>query len=126
MCRSRTRSALRAIAAAVILGAMLAGCSDIYFDRRDTIALSGGDAVAANEAEQTIDPWPAHSGNTNFSTNGQKMQSAVERYRTNKVTPPVDPGALEVGNLQAPPTSGSGSGTSTTSTTSSTTTTPGQ
>jgi len=107
MCRPRTRSPLRALVTAATFGAVLAGCSDIYFDRRDTVALSGGDAVVANEVAQTIDPWPAHSGNANFATNGQKMQSAVERYRTNKVTPPVDPGALEVGNLQAPPTSAS-------------------
>ena len=38
-----------------------------------------------------IDPWPAHSGNTNIAANGQRMQSAVERYRTNKVILPVDP-----------------------------------
>jgi hypothetical protein len=84
----------------VTLGALLAGCSDpgLYFDRRDTIALSAGDAIAANAAEQTVDPWPAHSGNTNIAANGQKMQSAVERYRTDKVTPPVDPMILETTN----------------------------
>lgn len=85
------------------LGAMLAGCSDLYYARRDTIALSGGDAVAANAAEQTIDPWPPHSGNTNIAFNGQKMQSAVERYRTNKVIPPADPENLQSTN-QTPQT----------------------
>ena len=38
-----------------------------------------------------VDPWPPHSGNTNIAFNGQKMQTAVERYRTDKVIPPVDP-----------------------------------
>lgn len=97
------RSMARPIAAglaALVLGTTLAGCSDLYFDRRDAVTLGAGDAIAANEAEQTIDPWPAHSGNTNIAANGQKMQSAVERYRTNKVTPPVNPTTSDVENQQ--------------------------
>lgn len=98
----------RTIAAAVTLGSMLTSCSDLYYDRRDTIALSGGNAVAANEIAQMVDPWPPHSGNTNIATNGQKMQSAVERYRTNKVTPPANPTTLDITNpqqaTQTPPT----------------------
>ena len=84
---------MRTIAAAVALGAILAGCSDpgLYLDRRDTIALSAGDAVAANAVEQMVDPWPPASGNTNIAFNGQRMQMAIERYRINKVTDPVDP-----------------------------------
>lgn len=99
MCRPIERFA-RTIAAAVTLGSVLTGCSDLYYDRRDTIALSGGNAVAANEIAQMVDPWPRHSGNTNIATNGQKMQSAVERYRTNKVTPPVNPTTLDITNPQ--------------------------
>jgi hypothetical protein len=91
---------VRTLAAAVTLGAMLAGCSDLYYDRRDTIALSGGDAVAANAVAQTVDPWPAHSGDVNIAGNGQKMQSAIERYRVNKVTQPVDPATLNITNQQ--------------------------
>ncbi len=51
--------------------------------------LSGGDAVAANEITQMVDPWPPNSGNKNIPYNGQKMQVAVERYRTGTVIPPV-------------------------------------
>lgn len=94
---------LRVIAAAVALGTMLAGCSDLYFDRRDTVALSGGDALAANIAQQTVDPWPAHSGDVNIASNGQKMQSAVERYRTNKVTQPVEATTLAISTQQQAP-----------------------
>ena len=47
-----------------------------------------------------VDPWPPHSGNTNIAFNGQKMQSAVERYRTDKVTPPVDPTTSDVDERQ--------------------------
>ena len=82
--------ARRAIAATVLLGALLAGCSDIYFDRRETIALGGGDAVAANQVEQMVDPWPPHSSNKNLTFNGERMQRAVECYRIDKVTQPGD------------------------------------
>ena len=46
----------------VLAGAMLAGCSDIYYDRRETIALSADDAGAADRAQQVIDPWPRDVG----------------------------------------------------------------
>ena len=94
MCQLKTKPTSRLIAAAVAvatLGAILGGCSDLYMDRRDQIGLGTGDAASANMALQTSDPWPAHSGNTNLAFNGQKMQTAVERYRTNTPWVPVDP-----------------------------------
>ena len=122
MCRPGTKSAARLIAAAlagVALGTMVAGCSDLYTDRRDTIALGAGDAIAANNALQTIDPWPAQSGNPNIAFNGQRMQAAVERYRTDKVVPPVDPEAALTAaqSNSATQSSSSSSGSGTTSTT---------
>ena len=102
MYRPRTKRVTCSITAAVTFATLLTACSDLYYDRRETIALSAGDAIAANEVGQTVDPWPAHSGNANIAADGQKMQSAVERYRTNKVTPPVNPGTLSITNeLQA-------------------------
>ena len=100
MSRPRTERAAGAIVAAVTLCVMLAGCSDIYLDRRDTVAFTANDAVAANAALQTVDPWPRNSGNTNIAFNGQKMQSAVERYRTNRVVQPVKPTTSDVENQQ--------------------------
>jgi hypothetical protein len=105
--RAMARLTAAAIAA-VTLGATLGGCSDMYFDRRDTIVLGGGDAVATDQAMQMNDPWPPESRNTAITTNGQRMQSAVERYRTNIVTQPVDPMQLEVAN-EAPATAQSNS-----------------
>jgi hypothetical protein len=90
MFRSKTESASRAVSATVLLASLLAGCSDLYFDRRETIAFDGGDSIAANAAEQTIDPWPRHSNNNRLTFNGQRMQHAVECYRINKVAPPTD------------------------------------
>jgi hypothetical protein len=93
MSRPRTKQARLATVLAVAsgLGGLLAGCSDpgLYWDRRETIALGGNDAVAANEATQMVDPWPPGSGNRNITYNGEKMQTAVERYRTDRVIPPT-------------------------------------
>ena len=53
------------------------------------ISLSAGEALASDRIAQIADPWPKVSAQKNIAFNGQKMQGAVERYRTNKVTPPV-------------------------------------
>ena len=103
MYRSRTDRVARLVAAAamtVVLGTALAGCSNpgLYLDRRDAIALGGGDSIAANEVTQMVDPWPAYSGNKNIAFNGEKMQAAVQRYRIGKVTPPEDPMSLQTTN----------------------------
>jgi hypothetical protein len=119
MCRSRTKRATRLFAAALAaggLGVWLAGCSDIYLDRRETVGLGSGDAVAANEVTQMVDPWPPNSGNKNIAFNGQKMQTAVERYRTNRVIPPINAttSVIDVGPAESaapPPAQSASSGT---------------
>lgn len=71
----------------LVLGAMLGACSDIYYDRRETVSLQAGNTQASNIIAQTVDPWPPAAGNRNIGGNGERMQKAAERYRTNKVTP---------------------------------------
>lgn len=85
--------------AAVLLATMLGGCSDLYWDRRDTIAFHAGDAPASNVAIHTIDPWPPAAAKRRLSTNGELMQRAAERYRTNKTTPlrPIGTSSVPVG-----------------------------
>jgi hypothetical protein len=78
--------ALRTLALGALF-ATLGGCSE-YLDRRDTIALSGGNAVATDVVTHMVDPWPRESANRNIAFNGPKMQMAVERYRTNRVVTP--------------------------------------
>jgi hypothetical protein len=78
---------LLALAACVAL----AGCySDIYWAHRDSVGLSSGEAVAANKVTQMVDPWPRYSSDRNIAFNGQRAQGASERYRSNKVTAPVN------------------------------------
>ena len=62
---------------------------------------------------QTIDPWPAEAANRAIETNGERMQRAIERYRTNKTTSlatapsaaaPATPALTPTPQLTAPPT----------------------
>jgi hypothetical protein len=76
------------VAATLVAGATLGGCSDIYYDRRDTIALGADDAVASNRVTHMVDPWPRYSANRNIAFNGERMGCAVERYRHNTVIQP--------------------------------------
>ena len=70
---------------------LLTACSDIYYDRRETVALGADDHLNVNRVEQMIDPWPYYVGNKNLVFNGQRMQEAVDRYRHDCVFPPVAP-----------------------------------
>ena len=76
---SRTERSHRALAAIIAFGALLGGCSDIYYDRRETVALGADDHIAA----------------------GQRMQAAVERYRHNRVIPPVNATTTSMTQQQA-------------------------
>ena len=79
---------------ALVLGlalTALGGCSE-YLDRRDTISLHGGDAVATDKMSQMVDPWPAESANKNIGFNGERMETAMERYRTNRTYAPQGTG----------------------------------
>jgi hypothetical protein len=84
------RSATKTTAAAALLSAMLGGCSEYYSDRRDTITLHSGEAMAANRVTHVIDPWPAASGNRTIAYSGEKAAIASERYRTGRIIQPVN------------------------------------
>jgi hypothetical protein len=83
-----TRGATMAVI--TVAGTVLSGCSDIYFDRRETVALGAEDHIATNRVAQMIDPWPRDVGRRDIAFDGQKMQGAVERYRTGRTIPPVN------------------------------------
>lgn len=82
---------MRAAALIALIAGTVGACSE-YTDRRETIALSGGDALATDRVTEMVDPWPRYSGDRNIAFNGAKMQSAVQRYRTNQIIQPVGTG----------------------------------
>jgi hypothetical protein len=89
MPRSSNRFNARALSAALVISSVLAGCSDLYIDRRETVSFGAGDAVAADATLQTIDPWPPGSENRDFKTNGPRVAGAIERYRTGRIIQPL-------------------------------------
>jgi len=76
------------LAVLALVAPLLGACTDMYFDRRDSVSFGAGDAVAVNKITQMIDPWPPYAGNRNIAFDGERMQAAAERYRTNKVIEP--------------------------------------
>ena len=103
---SRTNAARRGsigkpLALLIACGALLGACSDIYYDRRETVALGANDFNASNIAVQSVDPWPRYVGNKNIAFNGERMQAAVERYRKHEVIRPISPTTTLTS--QAPP-----------------------
>ena len=99
---SADRYVPKTVLAAVALGALLAGCSDLYWGRRETVSFHAGDAAASNLAVHTIDPWPPYAGDRNIAHNGERMQRAAERYRTNKTTPLATSGTSSVNYTPLP------------------------
>ena len=110
MPRIDSRFRRRMFAPALLLTAQLGACSDMYYDRREGVSFQAGDAIASNVAVQTIDPWPAAAAQREIAANGQRVQSAIERYRNNKVIPPQGTGTSSVYTpvLVAPAASSSG------------------
>jgi hypothetical protein len=102
---SRT-ACVRPAGALVALAALLAGCSDLYLDRRETVALNADDAVASNRIVQTIDPWPAAAADRSYRFDGDKMRSAASRYRTGKIIQPQGLGTTSTWKNQQPTESG--------------------
>jgi hypothetical protein len=94
-------NAARALAPPLLAGMLLTGCAD-YVVRRETISQNGGDAFASNRATQMVDPWSRASADNTIAFNGEKMQSAIERYRRNKVIQPRGLGATTSGNSSSP------------------------
>ncbi len=110
------------VIATVGLGTILTGCSDIYYDRRESILFGANDAVASNAAVQTINPWPPSSADRRAPANGERVAAAIRRYRTGRVFIPIGNATSSSYQQQQqqqimasdpPPTASSNSGTST-------------
>jgi hypothetical protein len=120
MRRSVDTLAARTVAAIVGLGLVMAGCSDIYYDRRENILFGADDALASNMAVQTIDPWPPASADRRAPANGERVAAAIKRYRTGRVFIPIGNATSssyqqqqqqQMMSLDPQPTTSSGAGT---------------
>ena len=98
--------------AIIMLGSLLGACSE-YLDRLVTIAQSSGDALETDKVTHIIDPWPPASANRHIAYNGQRMQSAVQRYRDNKVTQPRGIGTSNTYGASSSPASSGGANNTT-------------
>lgn len=86
-----SQSGTKAVAVVVVIASAVAGCAEIYYDRRETVGAGSGDALASNKVSQMVDPWPPASANNRIAFNGRLMQSAQDRYNRGKVITPVLP-----------------------------------
>ena len=100
------------VIAGVVLLASLAGCSDLYYDRRETVTFAADDASATALAVQTIDPWPPAASNRNIAYNGPRVAGAIERYRTGKIIEPRGTGTSSGYAYTPPSAQGGGSANS--------------
>jgi hypothetical protein len=64
---------------------------------------SAGNAKAVNQITMMVDPWPPYSANRNIAFNGERMQGAVERYRTRNAIRPMNPLTSDSGSQPQPP-----------------------
>jgi hypothetical protein len=62
--------------AALALSALLTACSG-YLDNGDTVSRSAGDAVDANAAIHTIDPWPLAASSTEILSDGRAITTTT-------------------------------------------------
>jgi hypothetical protein len=70
----------RPFLALAALGFALSGCSNQYFERKDTVTFSAGDAVAWNNAQQIPNPTPRYAYNNNIRTPGETAARAGADY----------------------------------------------
>jgi hypothetical protein len=74
-----------------MVGLTLSACGtqafNQYVERKDTITLSAGDAVASSSAVQIPTPWPRYSNDTTIAMDGERIARAVARYREGEQQP---------------------------------------
>ena len=91
---------LRGLALTAALAA-LAGCSE-YFERQNNVTLAGGNAVNGDKVVQMVDPWPPASANRDIAYDGNRMETAADRYRTGRVIQPRGIGTSGTYDAPAP------------------------
>lgn len=59
---------------------LISGCAD-YMNHRDSITFGLGNAVEANKAIHTQDPFPRVAQNTRIATDGKVVHRAIRSYQ---------------------------------------------
>jgi hypothetical protein len=77
---------------------------ETYRWRGDSITIENGNAVNANIAIQTIDPWPPHVHNSRINIDGERALIGITRYKANKS---IKPESLETQDVNVVPLGGS-------------------
>ena len=75
---------INGIGLAIGLSIAAGGCQE-YLDRRDTVSLGVGDAIAVNKAAQTIERFPEAANHTRWRSDGERARIGIERYRTRTI-----------------------------------------
>jgi hypothetical protein len=68
------------VAALALPVLLLAGCSNLYVERKDSVTFGVGDAVARNSVQQVANPTPAGAQNTRIAYSGEMGARAVRQY----------------------------------------------
>lgn len=67
---------------------LISGCAD-YMNHRDSITFGLGNAVEANKAIHTQDPFPRVAQNTHIATDGKVVHRAIRSYQGGGGAPAV-------------------------------------
>lgn len=79
---------------------LLAGCQE-YLTRSDMVSPYTGNAMIANQAQQTIDPWPRYVYDTDLKTSGKRQADAIRNYHNAHEESQAVPNALLPAQQQA-------------------------
>jgi hypothetical protein len=73
-----------------LLGLAVTACDATNYGDSRMTAPGYGNSVHQNSAVMIIDPQPVTAANTEIDLDGRRDALAIERYRQNKVIPPVE------------------------------------
>lgn len=80
-----TLKPIAAIAVGLLMALAMTGCRPNEY--ADTANLDAGNAIAANKAIQTVDPWPRSAFDRHHTTNAQRTENAYGKYEGARATP---------------------------------------
>jgi hypothetical protein len=79
-----------------LLAISLAACDHSMYRSSATPIPGYGNAIRQNNSVMIIDPQPATAANTDLDLDGRRAGIAIERYRQNKVIPPIPQSTTDV------------------------------